>query len=70
MSNLEADMIAVEEMGGCVLPTVNGLRAALEWLADQEGVRPGWYAEEAVTILDGIDAARRLLAAVRSGGIS
>ena len=61
-----ADESAVEEMGGCVLPTEIGMRAAFEWLAIQEGVRPDWYLEEVPTILAGIDAARRLLAAERA----
>lgn len=61
--DLDADQLAVLEMGGCVLPTAVGMRAALEWLAVQEGVRPDWYAEEVPTILAGIDASRRLLAA-------
>ena len=60
------DESAVEEMGGCVLPTEIGMRAAFEWLAIQEGVRPDWYLEEVPTILAGIDAARRLLAAERA----
>ncbi|WP_336698206.1 hypothetical protein [Curtobacterium sp. USHLN213] len=63
----EADIAAVEEMGGCVLPTEIGMRAAFEWLAQQEGVRPGWYAEEVPAILAGIDAARRLLALIQNG---
>ena len=62
----DEDMQAVEEMGGCVLPTEIGLRAALEWLAAQEGVRRDWYSEEAGAILAGIDASRRLLAAARA----
>ena len=48
----DADRAALLELGGCVLPTVNGLRAALEWLARQEGVRSDWYSEEASAILE------------------
>ena len=66
----EEDAQAVEEMGGCVLPTEAGMRAAFEWLAEQEGVRRDWYAEDVPAILAGIDAARRLLAASRPSAVN
>jgi hypothetical protein len=62
--DLDADMRAVEEMGGCVLPTQIGLQAALQWLAEQEQREMNWWSEEVPFVLAGIDASRRVLAAL------
>jgi len=40
-----------------VLPSAEGLTAALRWLAEQEGVREDWYAEEVPAIMVALTAA-------------
>lgn len=37
-----------ETAEGIAVPTLEGFRSALEWLAQREGVRADWYSEDAV----------------------
>lgn len=51
-----ADLPTVQG-GGVAVPTLEGFRDALEWLAIREGVRPDWYSEDAAYLHDAFYAA-------------